>query len=214
MIKNIFFDFDGVIIDSTEVKSRAFYNIYLPYGEKIASRAKDYHLGNGGISRYEKFKWCHQNLLGEELTKDNLNDMAQKFSHLVFQEVVNAPLIEGVEEFIKKNYNQMSFFIISGTPTSELQKICKELDISKFFHEICGSPTKKPEWGKIIIEKYRLKEEETIFIGDSTTDYRAAQELSIPFILRIHLANEAYFGNYGGIRVKNFTTLEKTLQNL
>ena len=34
-IKNIFFDFDGVILDSVECKTNAFTEIYKQYGNNI-----------------------------------------------------------------------------------------------------------------------------------------------------------------------------------
>ena len=50
MIKAIFWDFDGVIADSVNVKTDAFYELYLPYGKNIAEKVKEYHLANGGFS--------------------------------------------------------------------------------------------------------------------------------------------------------------------
>ncbi len=55
-ITNIFFDFDGVIAESVSAKTDAFKEMYLPYGEKIAEEVVDYHIKNGGVSRYEKFR--------------------------------------------------------------------------------------------------------------------------------------------------------------
>ena len=46
----IFFDFDGVIVDSVNIKTQVFYLMYLPYGEDIALKAKQHHIENGGVS--------------------------------------------------------------------------------------------------------------------------------------------------------------------
>ena len=40
---DIIFDFDGVIINSHKVKTKAFYQIFRFYGEAIALKAKRYH---------------------------------------------------------------------------------------------------------------------------------------------------------------------------
>lgn len=53
MIKAIFWDFDGVIAESVNVKTEAFYNLYLPYGIEIAEKVRRHHLDNGGMSRFE-----------------------------------------------------------------------------------------------------------------------------------------------------------------
>ena len=52
-IKNIFFDFDGVIAESVSAKTDAFEEMYLPYGKDIAAKVVDYHKLHGGVSRYE-----------------------------------------------------------------------------------------------------------------------------------------------------------------
>ena len=56
MIKTIFFDFDGVLAESVQVKSQAYYDLYLPYGEETAGKVLQHHIDNGGVSRYEKLK--------------------------------------------------------------------------------------------------------------------------------------------------------------
>ena len=57
MITEIFFDFDGVLAESVQVKSDAFFKLYLPYGEEVAQKALNHHINNGGMSRFEKFKF-------------------------------------------------------------------------------------------------------------------------------------------------------------
>ena len=67
IFKNIFFDFDGVILDSVECKTRAFQKMYSKFGNDISEKVKKYHLDNGGISRYEKFKFWHKEFLNINL---------------------------------------------------------------------------------------------------------------------------------------------------
>ena len=59
-VKNIFFDFDGVILDSVDCKTQAFEKMYSKYGNDIAKKVKKYHLNNGGVSRFEKFRFWHK----------------------------------------------------------------------------------------------------------------------------------------------------------
>ena len=48
-----FFDCDGVILNSNKVKTNAFYKIALEYGDESAKKLVNYHIKNGGISRYK-----------------------------------------------------------------------------------------------------------------------------------------------------------------
>ena len=57
MIKNIIFDYDGTIADSVNIKTEAFAELYRNYGKDIESKVVKYHLNNGGVSRFEKFKY-------------------------------------------------------------------------------------------------------------------------------------------------------------
>ena len=54
MIKSIIFDFDGVIAESTNIKTDAFVSLYSKYSEEVQATVKNYHLKNSGISRYKK----------------------------------------------------------------------------------------------------------------------------------------------------------------
>ena len=51
----IIFDFDGVILNSHNVKTQAFYDLFKKYGKEIAYKSKNYHLENTGISRFVKY---------------------------------------------------------------------------------------------------------------------------------------------------------------
>ena len=59
----IIFDFDGVIVDSKEIRIRGFKNIFDEFSESLVKSLIDYHNKNGGISRYEKIEWFYKNLL-------------------------------------------------------------------------------------------------------------------------------------------------------
>ena len=56
MIKAIFFDFDGVILESVSIKGDVFQKLFADYPEHLAE-ILNYHLENGGVSRYDKFEY-------------------------------------------------------------------------------------------------------------------------------------------------------------
>ena len=45
-IQQIIFDFDGVILNSHNVKTKGFYKLFQNYGNLIAKKAESYHLKN------------------------------------------------------------------------------------------------------------------------------------------------------------------------
>lgn len=213
-IKAIFYDFDGVIKESTDIKSKAFYALYEEFGENIAKKVERYHVENGGVSRFEKIKFWHQDYLGIKLTEHEIQEWAQKFSELVLQKVVESPYVNGAFNAINQlrfNYQQ---FIITGTPQKEIEMICNQLNISNFFIEICGSPTNKIKWSQELLSKYKLNSDEVVFIGDATTDYEAAKHHHFHFILREHVENELLFKDKELIKIKDLLSLNEVIKQI
>jgi len=184
MIKNIIFDFDGVICESVHIKTEAFYEMYLPYGVEIAKKVKAHHLKNGGMSRFDKFKYYETKLLGKEITQTRMQELSTQFSALVKKKVIHAPFVPGALAFLQNNSQLYNCFIVSATPMEEMIEIAESKAIADCFKMICGSPTGKVEWGEYLIKEYRLNPEETLFIGDAKNDYIAAQANRFHFLWR------------------------------
>ncbi len=182
MIKTIIFDFDGVIVDSLEVKTNAFAEMYKPFGEEVVKKVVKYHLENGGVSRFEKFKLYHKNFLGIEVAENEIKGMVKDFSTLVLDKVIKAPYVLGAKEFIEANYDKYMMFISSGTPEFELKEICIRRGINEKFKGIYGSPSKKSTHVKKILSDWKLNSDEVLFIGDSLSDYEAAEQNDLHFL--------------------------------
>ncbi|MGB0879392.1 MAG: HAD family hydrolase [Polaribacter sp.] len=211
--KNIFFDFDGVIAESVSAKTEAFIEMYLPYGKEIAGKVKEYHIKHGGVSRFEKFRHWEKAFFGKNISEARVQEMAQEFSNLMLKKVINSEEVLGAEYFIKKYSKKLNFWIITGTPTSEIELITKERNIKDYFLSVHGSPEKKEFWTEFLIKKHTLKRNETLFLGDATTDQEAAKFSKLHFILRENEENQHLFKNYKGVRFKDFFELEEKLKN-
>ena len=186
MIKNIIFDYDGTIADSVNIKTEAFAELYRNYGKEIESKVVEYHLNNGGVSRFDKFKYYHKEFLNIDLDESKIQELAQKFSKLVIDKVVNAPYIPGAYEFISNNYKKYEMFISTATPTDEIKEILGRKYLTQYFKDIYGSPESKVAHVNRIISKYNYLQNETVFIGDSGSDKNAAVYNEISFIAISH----------------------------
>lgn len=184
--KAIFFDFDGVIVESNAIKTHAFYELYLPYGKEIAAQAKAYHSENEGINRDEKFDVLHPLFFNKPCSEQEKKRLSAKLSKIILDQAPQTPFVKGIIRFLEKLLNENKLaFLLSAAPHQELLTICKEQKIAKYFKEIYGAPYKKHEAGISIMNTYKLKKHETVFIGDSLTDLHSAQKMDIPFIGRI-----------------------------
>ena len=199
---NLFvFDFDGVIADSIDVKTKAFQDMYIEYGEKISQMVVSHHLANGGMSRFEKFKLYHKDFLGIDISEEDLKILSTKFGNLVKQKVIDSNEIAGVNSFLEYLCvcNKTSI-INSATPKTELLEIVSGRNLTKYFSEIYGSPSSKKENLELAMNKFNVSNKEILFIGDAEADLKAASELNVQFlgigtdILRILLeSNKEYF---------------------
>lgn len=180
--KAFFFDFDGVLADSVEVKTRAFAKLFESYGSAIEAKVVEHHRNNGGMTRVDKFRYYYREFLGKQLDEAELQRLCNDFSRLVVDEVVSAPEIPGAENFLKKWHNTVKCFVVSATPDAEISKIVSRRGLEIYFREILGSSKSKQENVKTLLEKYGFNPEKCLFFGDAESDYRAAAVSGVDFI--------------------------------
>ncbi len=179
-----FFDFDGVVLESGNIKTEAFVELY--DGKGISEEIKRHHLENQGISRFEKFKWIAENLLNQNYTAEMGQDLGSQFSELVKQKVIAAPFVKGFESLIQQLVGAGKYCVVaSGTPEIELVEIVKERGLANFFQEVHGSPKTKEAIVKGIQIRESYKPEQCLFFGDASTDHKAAEATNVDFYARL-----------------------------
>ena len=178
----VFWDFDGVIKDSTEVKCRAFEKLFKEYGEAVVRKVLLHHENNGGVSRFIKIPFYYSEYVGENINKEKTYRLARIFSGLVVDKVVNSPWIPGVEKILRENPFQQKFVLVTGTPQEEMEVILNKLEMNNVFIAIYGAPKEKGPSVKFELEN-NIHGLNSVFIGDAYTDYEAARLNGIPFIL-------------------------------
>jgi len=182
MIKNILFDFDGVILDSMSIRDYGFKKIFKDFDDNLVNRLLEYHNQNGGLSRYVKIKYFYNKLLKQEISEEKIINYADNFSKIMKIELVDRNyLITDTLKFIQENYKKYNLHIVSGSDDKELKYLCKELGIDSFFQSVNGSPTHKNMLVKNVLSNNKYIESETILIGDSVNDYDAAIENNLEF---------------------------------
>lgn len=181
---NIFlFDFDGVIIDSNNVRENGFKKVLKKYPDDKIQKLLKYHNENGGLSRYNKFRYFYEVILGISITEKIINDYAAKFSKIMLNELPqNKYLIDDAVEYIEKLFEEnKALHIVSGSDQTELRIITKKLKISHYFKSILGSPTHKNILVDEVINLNNYALKEICLIGDSINDYEAAKTNNIDF---------------------------------
>lgn len=181
----IFFDFDGVLVESADIKTDAFRELYGEFGEDVVARCVAHHEHHAGISRVRKIKMYHAEFLGQPLSQEGLSQWTQRYAEIVERQVVAAPAVPGAGAFLSAAQGKLPTYVISGTPEDELRRIVKERDWLDFFAEVHGSPRLKPETIEDIVSRTGLDVRRVLFVGDAMTDYDAAHEQGVVFLGRV-----------------------------
>jgi phosphoglycolate phosphatase-like HAD superfamily hydrolase len=204
--KLLFWDFDGVIKDSVDVKTQAFVNLFEQYGTSVSEQVKAHHEANGGMSRYEKIplylRWA-----GEEPDEDHVALLCEKFSKLVLQGVIDAPWVPGAESYLRNNPHQQVFVLVSATPQDELEQILRALDLCECFVDVFGSPVSKQDAIRQTLSGRGYFSRDCCMIGDAQADYEAAQVNDVSFVLRLHETNHEVFSHYHGASIRDINEL-------
>ncbi len=182
MIRAIIFDFDGVILDSVDIKTKAFARLFEEHGPEVVRQVVEHHLTHGGISRFRKFTHIYEHILQRPMSDGESERLGEKFSELVFDEILKAAFIPGASEFLSDNHTRYRCFVASGTPEDELRRIVELRRLNTYFAGVFGTPATKEEIARRILAAHGLTRDEVIFIGDAMTDYQAALATGIDFV--------------------------------
>jgi phosphoglycolate phosphatase-like HAD superfamily hydrolase len=184
-IKVIILDFDGVIVESNNIKHQAFSEIFGEYPQHY-DEMMSYHLSNNHVNRYDKFRHIISKILNEKPDENRINEMARKFSNITREKIINCPFVNGAKEFLDEFFlKKFSLYIASATPIDELKIILEKKKLDKYFKGIYGAPVPKKTMFSEIIKKEQVNPDQVIFIGDSPEDYQVAKETGIHFIGKI-----------------------------
>ena len=119
--------------------------------------------------------------LNKKLSANDLAILCLKFSNIVEDKVISAPLMLGAIKFFEENYKHANFHIASATPEDELKRIIANKNLNKYFLTVCGSPKVKTKILQEINALHSYKPENVLMLGDSLHDYESAIAAKIQF---------------------------------
>jgi len=179
--QTLIFDCDGVILNSNKIKTQAFYDVAKVYGHEPAQTLKDYHVLNGGISRYEKFEYLFTNILHKPIDAQELEQLLLNFSKEVKKALLTCEVAVHIQELREKTKNS-KWLIVSGGDHTELREVFFQRKLDSYFDGgIFGSPDDKDTILKNEKDKCNIIGK-SLFLGDSMYDYQAAKTAKIDFI--------------------------------
>jgi beta-phosphoglucomutase-like phosphatase (HAD superfamily) len=205
--KIIFWDFDGVVKESVNIKTEAFAELFVKHGNDIVEKLTAHHISNGGMSRYKKIP-LYASWAGLTLDESQVIQYSNKFSELVVNKVINADWVPGVEEVLRSNFSKQKFVLISATPDDELKFIIESLNLTNCFELIFGSSISKSDAMLKSVNLLNENPKNCLMFGDALADYEASKINNVEFILRQHDTNDKMNKIHSGIKIKNFLNYE------
>jgi phosphoglycolate phosphatase-like HAD superfamily hydrolase len=180
----IIFDFDGVLVESNEIRFNGFRKLFKSYPQEQVEKLVNYAKANGGVSRYKKIAYFFSEIRQEPISDESVNKWADQFSKLVEQDIVEAKPVEGSLEFLGKYADHFDFAIVSGSDQAELRRICKKRKIDHFFKSILGSPVEKKDNIAALLSDLNWQHNQSLYVGDSNNDLEAAKANNLDFVGR------------------------------
>ena len=212
-LKVVVFDFDGVILESLQVKTDAFRSLFEHEPEHV-ERIVQLHVENPGVSRYDKFRTIYRDYLRRPLDDAEMARLDERFSALVFERVVACDFVAGALSFLERVSERHDLYVASATPEQELARIVEARGLASFFAGVGGSPRTKEEIVREVLDEGGLDPSEAVFIGDAMTDLLAARATGVPFVGRIPADGDDPFGDADIVRVADLAELDSRWDEL
>lgn len=175
----VFFDVDGVLIDSLTAKGEAFANLF---PAQYRQQVMDFHLVNGGLNRVEKIERISREIVGVDLSDNEVSALVDAFSSAVRERVLTADEIPGATPALAAVSKWVPIHAVSAVPTSEVVDVLKHHNMLHFFTSVHGAPTPKAAIIVSLTQQHNYLPSQSLFVGDSLHDRDAALEAGIRFI--------------------------------
>ena len=181
--KTLVFDCDGVVLDSNQLKTEAYYRVAVAFGadHEQAQALVDYHVRLGGISRFIKFRYFLDEIMHQPVTDDAMAILLEGFAEEIHKELLTCEMAPGLLELCELT-EHTRWMLVSGGDQTELRSLFAERNIDKLFDAgIFGSPDNKD----VILERETANgnlAQPALFFGDSKYDHEASERAGLDFV--------------------------------
>lgn len=177
----VFLDCDGVIFDSNEFKLRAMQRVLAGYPEAMRSRMTQYWRDNGGMARGVKFRHFFEVIAKAADPEAQTRRAVADFGPLSLEGYRSVDPLPGALAFAR-HVGRARCFVVSGAEQTELRQVFHDKQIANLFADVLGSPPKKLDLVRHVLERVGAKPSETLLIGDGFRDFEVCRTLTMRFV--------------------------------
>ncbi len=179
--KALVFDFDGTLVDSGDVKHRAYHAavdgvLHLP--RDACERAYTLY---GTLNREPQLISAFIELAGRGPTSDELGLMLATYAEVVDRDQDSLALFPGMRDLLEDAGQDRWLAIASNAPQPDLESACRRLHIDHVLSLVRGYPTSKEVALDEVQKRWGLVPSDLLYIGDRREDAMIARRLGVPF---------------------------------
>ncbi|HUR91682.1 MAG TPA: HAD hydrolase-like protein [Gemmatimonadaceae bacterium] len=183
-LKVIILDFDGVVVESNEIKTEAFRRIFSRFPEH-AEAMMDFHHAHAWASRFMKIDHLLSERLGRADDDELRQQLATEFSETVAEQLITVPFVAGAESFLSEFSEAVPLYVASVTPQADLDSTIASRGLGRYFRGVYGYPPwTKAQAIRDVLEREKCEPGAAALIGDAPGDLQAAAECGVEFIAR------------------------------
>jgi phosphoglycolate phosphatase-like HAD superfamily hydrolase len=174
------FDFDGTLVQSTEIKHQVFYDIFP--AECAPVIASILHI-EPESSRYRVIPLivAESRRQGIALPRGDIEGLISQYADGVVAAVTAAPQMPGADQVLRTFAGCMSVYISSTTPQQQLENFVVQRGWMSLISGVFGFPRDKRETVALLLKKHSIPPSRLLVIGDGESDRYAARQNSCPF---------------------------------
>ncbi len=181
MIKYIFWDFNGTILDDLELSLDLLNEILVNENKSPITKEKYLEIFGFPIRDYYK-------KAGIFYDDENFMRIANYFIENYQPKSLLIDLHEGIKELLEYFYNNgVKNICLSASEINNLEEQLKHYDIYKYFHKVIGTDNVialgKDTLGINYLKEEKIDPKEALYIGDTTYDYEISKKMGIKCLL-------------------------------
>ncbi len=179
MLKNFIFDLDGTIIDSSKEVLSCFDKAFKLSGVDFDQARLSSDVIGPPLKEIIKL------IAGRELNENNIAAITSNFRKIYdYDENDVSELYLGIHDFLLNlKRSGYKLFIATLKPDKPTMRIVKQFNLNMFDDvysiDKFGRQISKADMIIDILERYHLEKSETVMIGDSLSDIRAAKQAGV-----------------------------------
>lgn len=188
VLRCVAFDFDGVLVDSNEVKRSAYFDIFEPLGSEGRRLVAQALASDRERDRYDVLREIVRHaraaaLLATAEPEDVLvARYAEAYNNICEEHAVTCAEVAGAGEVLPRLASSHALYVNSSTPDEPLRRIVRKRGWQPYFRGVYGSQVPKLENLERVLSRERVPPDEAVFIGDREADRAAAQGTGWHFI--------------------------------